>query len=282
MHRVYEPVDPNKRNQDRPSVTLAGLLNKRLAGLESNFLLIMKKRSLVLIFISSAALGWLSRGSILVMNPQQAVKTAQTRPERKSGTRPTPTAREAEFLAFVRRVPTLNDKEKDAFSKNLAPKNRGAMIETLLKEGDPSGLSHEGYGMVNSILKIWVAEDFESAWTWSQQITNDACRRFVTGKLLDEMAKKDLARALALHLEMNAADPKFKSSVPLVALEATTPKSASDFLNVLGKIPLHGGGTRHFEFAKDFNFQQAAAGISALLGKQNQLPDEFPMNFIGV
>jgi hypothetical protein len=242
----------------------------------------MKKRFLCLIFVGCVALGWLARGGVSPQNPPQAIQASQTAPEGKTALRQTSTAREAEFLAFAKRLPPLNNAEGHEFNKNLTPQDRGLLLETLLKEGNPSGLKYEGHSAISSILRIWVNEDFEGAWTWSQQIANDTSRRFMMGKILDQLSRKDLTRALALHLEMHAADPKFTSDAPLIALEATTPKSASDFINLLNKIPLHGGGTRDFDFVKDFDFQQAAAGASALLKKQNQLPDEFPMNFIKV
>jgi hypothetical protein len=240
----------------------------------------MKKRFLYPIFVGSVALGWLARGGISPQNPPQAIQASQTRLEGKTASRQTSTAREAELLAFAKRLPTLNSVELEELNKNLTPQERGLLLETLLKEGNPSGLKGEGHSAIHGILWIWVNEDFEGAWTWSQQIANDASRRFMMGKILDYLGEKDLTRALALHLEMHAADPKFESDVPLIALEATTPKSASDFINLLNKIPLHGGGTEDFVFAKDFDFQQAAVGTSELLKKQNQLPNEFPMNFI--
>ena len=242
----------------------------------------MKKRFLCLIFVGCVALGWLARGGVSPQNPPQAIQASQTRPGGGTAPRETSTAREAEFLAFAKRIPTFNGNEEYEFSKNLTPQDRGALLETLLKEGNPSGLKYEGHKAVATILRTWVNEDFEGAWTWSQQIANDASRRFMMGKILDHLGRIDLTRALALHFEMHAADPKFESGVPLIALEVTTPKSAGDFINLLNKIPLHGGGTRNFDFVKDFDFQQAAVGASALLKKQNQLPDEFPMNFMQV
>jgi hypothetical protein len=240
----------------------------------------MKKRFLCLIFVGCVPLGWLARGGVSPQNPPQAIQASQTRREGKTAPRQTSTTREAEFLAFAKRLPPLTNAEGHEFNKNLTPQDRGLLLETLLKEGNPSGLKYEGHSAISSILEIWVNEDFEGAWTWSQQLTNDTSRRFMMGKILDQLSRKDLTRALALHLEMHAADPKFESDAPLFALEATTPKSASDFINLLNKIPLHGGGTEDFDFAKDFDFQQAAVGTSELLKKQNQLPDEFPMNFI--
>jgi hypothetical protein len=244
----------------------------------------MKKRFLCLIFVGSVALGWLAGGGVSTTNPPHALQTSQTRPERKTAPRQTSTAREAEFLAFAKRLPTFFDNEDNEFSKNLSPQDRGALIETLLKEGNPSGLKSEGHSAVSSTLQVWVKEDFESAWTWSQQIANDASRRFIMGEILEQLVDKDPTRAFALHLEMSAADPKFKSDAPLFALRATTPKSASDFINLLNKIPpnVHGGSTCHCDFARNFDFQQAAVGISALLKKQDQVPSAFPMNFMQV
>jgi hypothetical protein len=241
----------------------------------------MKKHYFALIFISSVALGWLSRGSVSATNPPQIFKTSRTRTEQKTETAGTNNVREAEFLAFAKRVSTHDYSENDAFAKNLVPKDRGALIKTLLVEGDPSGLSHEGSAMIDSILHTWVADDFEGAWDWSKQITDDTFRRFIAGEILDQVIWKDPARAMALHLEMKATDSKFQSSVPGIALQAAGRKSASEFLDVLSKIPLHGGGSTRPDFARDFDFQQAAAGISALLRIQNKLPDEYPRGFVG-
>lgn len=125
------------------------------------------------------------RGNVSATNPPQAIQASQTRPEGKTAPRQTSTAREAEFLAFAKRIPTLSVVDVEKLSENLTPQNRGLLLETLLKEGNPSGLKREGHSAIHGILWIWVNEDFEGAWTWSQQIANDASRRFMMGKTLD-------------------------------------------------------------------------------------------------
>ena len=241
----------------------------------------MKKPFLLLIFVGFTALGWISHQRVSATSTQPAATPTQPRHlERKSSAKRPQDTHEKKMRAFARQLPLLSSNEQETFCEKLAPQDRSALLEAMLKEASPSGFKFEQYSPLSKVLREWVAEDSDGALAWCQQLSSEAARRFMTGQILDKLAEKDLNGALAMHLEMSATDPKFKSSVPLVALEQTTKKSARDFLNLLNKIPLNGGGTRNFEFAKDFDFQQAADGVTALLAKQHALPHEFPMNFI--
>jgi hypothetical protein len=242
----------------------------------------MKKLFFVLIFVGNTVLGWLIHAGARAENPQQSAQTSSAQRELATRTDRAKEAREKEFKNLAKKFSRIDASEQCALSRNIAPQDRGAFLEAFLKEQDPSGYSSEANRMIEDIVKIWAAEDFEGAWNWSRQIIDDNCRRYISGKVLTELAEKDLTRALALHMEISIVDPEFYSNAPFLALQETTRKSARDFLDVLGKIPLHQGGTSNFEFAKDFDFQEAAAGISALLRKQEELPGEFPMNYMKV
>jgi hypothetical protein len=242
----------------------------------------MKKLFFVLIFVGNTVLGWLIHAGARAENPQQSAQTSSAQRELATRTDRAKEAREKEFKNLAKKFSRIDASEQCALSRNIAPQDRGAFLEAFLKEQDPSGYSSEANRMIEDIVKIWAAEDFEGAWNWSRQIIDDNCRRYISGKVLTELAEKDLTRALALHMEISIVDPEFYSDAPFLALQETTRKSARDFLDVLGKIPLHQGGTLNFEFAKDFNFTEAAEGISALLRKQKELPHQFPMNYMEV
>ena len=242
----------------------------------------MKKLFFVLIFIGNATLGWLIHSGVRAKNPQQSAQTSSALRELASKTDRAKEAREKEFKNLAKNFSRIDYGEQCALSRNIAPQDRGAFLEAFLKEQDPSGYSSEANSMIEGIIKIWATEDFEGAWNWSRQIIDDNCRRYISGKVLSKLAEKDLKRALALHMEISIVDPEFYSKAPFLALQETTRKSARDFLDVLGKIPLHQGGTLDFEFAIDFDFQEAAEGISALLRKQEELPGQFPMNYMKV
>ena len=169
----------------------------------------------------------------------------------------------------------------DAYCANIAPQERGPFLETLFREEDPSGYSRQSYWMIDKIIGIWATEDYEGAWTWSQQITNDLCRRYILAELLEKLAEKDPSRALAAAIEMNSKDPKFHSLVGVRLLIKAAFKSAGDFNEILAKLPLSDiSCNSRFEYAKDFDFQKAADGTSALLRKQKELPAAFPHNFL--
>lgn len=98
---------------------------------------------------------------------------------------------------------------------------------------------------------------------------------------MEKLAEKDPSRALAASIEMSSTDPKFHSSVGLRLLNKAASKSAGDFNEALAKLPLiditcNSG----FGFTKNFDFQKAADGTSALLRKQKELPAAFPRNFL--
>jgi hypothetical protein len=242
----------------------------------------MKKLCLMLILLASVAVGWLAHGSGSVIGLRQTGKNLQDRsPLRKSSPNKIRNSRENEFQDFTKRIPLLSDTERNSFCENLAPQDRGALIETILKEANPKRLSHEIRSIIDDILTLWVTEDFDKAWAWSQRLSPDAYRIYIAGEILGKLAKKNLTHALALHLEMSAIDPKFCSRVPSLALAKAAGRSAGEFLSILGQIPPHSGsGSGGCEFGKDFDFQQAADGISALLKKHEELPNAFPRNIV--
>lgn len=204
---------------------------------------------------------------------------------RKHEARPAKNPHEAKFRSFAKQLPKLNEEEREAFEKSLAPANRAAAIEALLAQTSVYGLSGDASTMVSHILNIWAGDDFNGAWAWCQQIENDLTRQFIASQLLSILVDKDPDRALALHLKMAAHYPNFKfinSIVPTVVIQKASSKNAAYFLDIEGKLPFgvasQGNGV---SFAADFNFQQAADGVTALIqshdGKEPRL---FPSNFI--
>jgi hypothetical protein len=244
----------------------------------------MKKQFFVLTFIGSITLGWLTRSGVSAVKIPPAAKTSLTQPERKTREDQIQNTREAEFKTFVKRIPTLSDEDRVAYSKNLAPQDRVILVESILSQGDPSGHSDEFYPMVKSIMEIWATEDFEGAWAWSQKLHNKSWWKTISCQLLYQLEKKNPARALALYLEMGADGYFLPSLVPQHALAETTLRNANDFIELLGKLPLCKGDTRYggpdCEFAKDFDFQRAVEGTTALAERRKQFPDQFPTNFI--
>jgi hypothetical protein len=248
------------------------------------FLLPMKKQSFALTFIGSITLGWLTRSGVSAVNVMPVAKTSLTQPERTSRIDQTKNTREAEFKTFIKRVPTLSDEDRVAFSKNLAPQDRAILIENLLDEGDPSGNSYDFDLMIDSIIEIWATEDFEGAWVWTQKLAKDSYRRSISGQLINILEKKDPNRALALFSEVGADGYFIPTEVPQLALIAATRRNASDFIELLGKLPVHKSGMTlanpDCEFAKDFDFQQAVKGATAMAESRKQFPNIFPSNFI--
>jgi hypothetical protein len=240
-------------------------------------------KNFVLIFIGSIALGWLMRGGAPAENLQQSAQTSSARQELATKADRAKDAREAKFKNLAKQFATMESDEVDAYCANIAPQERGPFLETLFREEDPSGYSSQSYWMIDKILGIWATEDYESAWAWSQQITNDLCRRYILAKLLEKLAENDPTRALNESIEMSAADPKFHSSVGLNLLNKAASKSAGDFNEVLAKLPLSDNTcTPNINFAEDFDFQKAAEATSALLKKQQELPAAFPRNFMTI
>jgi hypothetical protein len=241
-------------------------------------------KNFVLIFIGSIALGWLMHGGAPAENLPQTAQTSSARQELATKADRAKDAREAKFKNLAKQFATMESDEIDAYCANIAPQERGPFLETLFREEDPSGYSSQSYWMIDKILGIWATEDYESAWAWSQQITNDLCRRYILAKLLEKLAENDPTRALNESIEMSAADPKFYSSVGLHLLNKAASKSAGDFNEVLAKLPLSDNTcTPNINFAEDFNFQQVADGIAKFSKKEeSKLPWGFPSNFYHV
>ena len=233
----------------------------------------MKKRHFVLLFASSLVAGWAWRSATSSNDLPQSAQASPTRLRPKMARTPARSERLEQFSKF-----TFN--EQMNFCNNALSQDRAALVELLLHDGDPSGLVWESRTMIDIMIEAWVKEDFTSAWAWCQQLTCVTWKRYIAGELLDLLAEKDFTLALNLHLEMSAADSLFDSSIPDRALANAATKSASDFLDVLGKFPDRNSNSIEANFARDFDFKQTAEGVNALLRKQKKLPPEFPYNFI--
>jgi hypothetical protein len=243
----------------------------------------MNKTLPILVFTCSACLGWWVSGGESAVSLPQAAESSSNRLERKREAGYTTHAREAEFEAFAKRVPTISREDRKAFSENLTPQERAALLDVIIRQGDPGGFSAETKDTLSDIINAWAAKDFAGAWAWSQQLGSKSCRNYVASALVERMTGEDLPRALALHLEMSAADPTFYSNVPTWALMNSTTSNASDFLDLLGK--LNTGGSISgvgCDFAKNFDFQRAAEGVNTLLENTKKLPSAFPLNFYAV
>jgi hypothetical protein len=242
----------------------------------------MKAHWVFLIFVAGLGAGWLiPHGS----SHESAVTGNKPTPPvvRKHEARPEKTAHPSEWRTFAKELPKLSEKEKDAFKQSLAPADRAAALEAMLGQIGPDGFPWQAKAMIEYILKSWAGEDFDGAWAWCQQIESDATRKFVAGKLLEQLVDKDPDRALALHLEMAAVGSEFSSSFTINILKKAAAKDAGSFLDLLGKLPFGNscsGDT--MVFAENFNFQQAADGLTALTKNQSgKRPPVFPYNFLG-
>jgi hypothetical protein len=94
-------------------------------------------------------------------------------------------------------------------------------------------------------------------------------------------------RALALHVEMVTEYPLFHSSVPPNIFKQAASKDAASFLEVLGVLgelpcdPFAENIGELADFAVNFDFQQAADGLTALkTNRGGKSPPAFPTNFL--
>ncbi len=223
-------------------------------------------------------------GGCIRESPETAGDKSATPVVRKRDVRPATNTHEAKFRNFAKKLSNPSIEDAEAFKKSLAPEDRAAAMEALLAQAGPYGIPELATSMIDEILKIWADEDINGAWSWCQRIDRDANRKFVAGKLIDGIVDKDMDRAFALHLEMTAEDPDFYSEVPMKLLDQAVSKDAASFLDLLGKLPFgNGGGGRPMDFAEDFDFQQAAEGVTALRkNHEGKSPPVYPTNFLSI
>ena len=173
--------------------------------------------------------------------------------------------------------------EREAFKKTIAPQDRSAAIEALVAEGGPQGFDPDLKDMIDEFLNAWAKENFAEAWAWSQQLTGEGTRNFIAERLLVRLVTIDRELALTRYLELKQTSPSFESKVPEKIFASAALKDADDFLNFAGKVGtgLYSGAS--CDFAKDFNFQQVADGISKSANKEDHTcPVGFPRNFYEV
>jgi hypothetical protein len=236
-----------------------------------------------LIFAAGIGAGWLMFSGDMRSSAESADNKSAASVVRKREARPAISSHEAKFRSFAKDLPKLNVEEQWAFQKSLAPADRAAAVEALLAQAGPNGISTDAKGIIRGLLFKSADEDFDGAWAWCQRIESDPNRQFVASQLIEGLAKKDRDRALALHLEMAAEDPEFGSYVPFEILKQAVTKDAAAFLDLIGKVPFRKTGSSGtlMDFATDFDFQQAAEGLTVL--KKNNVeksPAVFPTNFL--
>jgi len=242
----------------------------------------MKVHWTPIIYAAGLGTGWLVFGGGVRESAESAGNKSAAPVVTKREARPAKTPHETKFRNFAKELPKLSTEDKEAFKKSLAPKDRPAAIEAMLAQAGPDGIPGQTRVMVDEILKTWANEDFEGVWAWCQQLESDASRKFVASQIIEGLVNKDPDRAFALHLEMAAEDPEFTSHAPLNILQQAVSKDAASFLDLLGKLPCRNGSSgRPMDFAADFDFQQAADGITALTKSHSgKSPPAFPTNFL--
>jgi hypothetical protein len=242
----------------------------------------MKGHWALIFFVAGLGAGWLIFGGGVQDSAEAPGNKSAAPIIRKREARPVATPHESKFRTFAKELPKLNTADKETFMKSLAPGDRAAAIEAMLSQVGPLGLPSETMTMLGEILKTWADEDFDGAWAWCMKIESDVIRVFVAPQLLDGLVNKDPERALALHLEMASENPDFSSTVPLNILKQAASKDAASYLELLGKLPFRSGsnGTA-MEYAADFDFQQAADGLTALQkSREGKSPPVFSTNFL--
>ncbi len=242
----------------------------------------MKARWTPLIFAAGLGAGWLIFGGG-TRESAEAAKNKSAAPVVRKSEAPTVTSpHESKFHTFAKELPKLSEDEREAFTKSLTPGDRAAAIEAMLDQAGPDGIPVVTHSMIVQILMTWASEDFDGAWAWARQVESDGDRKFVASQILDVCGGKDPDRALALHLEMAAEDPDFSSSAPLDILQKAASKDAASYLDLLGKLPFGKGVRgRAMDFAADFDFQQAADGLTDLKKRHDRgYPSAFATNFL--
>jgi hypothetical protein len=244
----------------------------------------MKTRSSDLIWISGLTvagltMGWLIRSRATVVNLPPSINSSPNSAQ-KHELRPATTKSKTKWQTFAAQFSEISRPDREVFKENIAPQDRKVVIEALLEQGGPSGFGVHMELMIDQILSAWGGENFEEAWAWSQQIQGDGTRNFVSGKLIGLMVKTDPSRALAAYLEFEQTNPSFKSEVPGKFFASAALKNAEEFLYYAESFRFSWDTSEPCEFAKDFNFQQVADGISKLPKKKaGKLPLGFPHNF---
>jgi hypothetical protein len=241
----------------------------------------MKAHLALIIFAAGLGAGWLIFGGGARESSEVAGKKSAAPVVREREARPVTIQDDAKFRSFAKELPNLSDGEQKAFKKSLAPGDRAAVLNALLAQAGRDGIPWQSKPMISEILKTWAGEDFNGAWAWYRRIESDASRKFVASHLLDELVSQDADRAFALHLEIAAENPDFISSVPEHFLHKAASKDAVAYLDFLGKLPSSKScfGNK-VDFAKDFDFQQAAEGVQALKKKHGGELPVFATNFL--
>lgn len=204
----------------------------------------MKARLVFIGFAAGLGAGWLIFGGMRESAETTGNKSAAPVVASRE-VQPVKDPDEARFRKFIKELPTLSDKNKDPFN------------------------------VVN----------FEQAWAFCRRIESDADRKLITSQFLNVLVETDPNRAFALYLGMVAEDPAFSSNVRPILLRQAASDNATSFIDILGRQPFDISITSaEVTFAKDFDFQQAADGFTAILRKKPENPfsshPQLPANFL--
>jgi len=238
----------------------------------------MKTQWMIGIFVAGIILGWLIPRDVLVPDEKTGSSELPGKSERKRQDRAAVSAHPSKWQTVANQLANGSDEERSTFRDSLKPEDRAGLIEAILSRSGPDGLDENSKSFIHAILNLWANDDFETAWAWSQQLAGGANRKFMAEKLLAAFVEKEPKRAMELYQTMVADFPDFGYEVPMALLKKAAGTGATDYLDILNKIPPGSPVGTDMKFSETFDFQLVADRLSQT-GK-DQMPRVLPTNFI--
>ncbi len=138
--------------------------------------------------------------------PAPLTDTSSPPPRRNRPEVPSDPARSARILALADRIGKGDRSGEDNSSATVAIADIPAIIERLLSQAGPSGLSWQLQSEIDNMLARWAAEDFDSAFSWAKGYPSANASKDFLEAILEKRAETDFEGTLALVKSLLADD----------------------------------------------------------------------------
>ncbi|MDP4625596.1 MAG: hypothetical protein NWT08_10725 [Akkermansiaceae bacterium] len=166
--------------------------------------------------------------------------------------------------AFADSLANTKSNERPESVEEVAIGDIPGIIELLLQQSGPSGLSWKLRSSIDEMLTKWAKEDFHGALAWATAHPNRNAATDFLETILKEHAAENFDETLAIIASLQN-EPGLNLELGSELLETAAKRGAKEAFEVLALFPSNDGsyGGSPTDFPTDFDFQTFAELVSA-------------------
>ncbi|MGJ8642526.1 MAG: hypothetical protein ACSHX9_03885 [Luteolibacter sp.] len=216
----------------------------------------------------------------ILPNPQptQTAVSEESTPTRSNRPRPNPqqAQHDSRVRALAETLSNAKRSDKIQADEEVAIGEIPGVIELLLQQAGPSGLSSTLRSSIDNMLEKWAKEDFQGALAWASAHPNRNAAKDFLETILEEHATENFDETIAI-IKSLQNDPSINLELGNDLIKPAAERGAKEAFEVLALFPSTDGsyGGHDIQFPKDFNFQTFADLVSAHINKEGKNPSPF-------